>query len=94
MFNVIPILIMAERLHSSILQEYCRRFVRENMDGVLTFARKSELDTYLNEMLAERQVKLQRDGTIHPLVMQAIMVETSTPEWLVGCRKTFDNLPV
>ena len=94
MFNVIPIAIMAERSQSRLLQDYCDQFIRDNLDGVLTFGSKSELDVYLNEQLAESRVKQYRDASIHPLAMQVIMADKSKQEWLAGCQEILDNLPV
>ncbi|KAI2497823.1 hypothetical protein MHU86_16657 [Fragilaria crotonensis] len=94
MFNVIPIAIMAERTQTSLLQNYCCQFIKENLDGVLTFGRKSELDVYLNEQLAESRATRDRDVAIHPLVMEAVMVEKSQSDWLGCCVETLHNLPV
>ena len=94
MFNVIPIAIMAERTQTRMLQTYCHQFIKENLDGVLTFGRKSELDVYLNEQLAECRVTRNCDGPIHPLVIDAVMVGKSHSDWLGGCVETLHNLPV
>jgi len=73
MFNVLPILIMAERTNSEYLVEYCEKFVELNLDGVLNVAQKSTLDTYLNEQLSSGLLLLDsdpRDRRDRPLAMR------------------------
>jgi alpha-tubulin suppressor-like RCC1 family protein len=94
MFNVIPVCIMAERSQSRLLQDYCREFIRENLDVVLTFGRKSEMDVYLDEQLADSRVKLSRDAAVHPLVTEVVMAGKSSQEWLRSCQAIVDHLPI
>eukprot|EP00536_Pseudo-nitzschia_multiseries_P007066 jgi/Psemu1/165220/gw1.158.58.1 len=77
LFNVIPILIMAQRTQSPFLAKYCRDFVRRNLDGVLNLGKKSELNQYLNDMLAETTCTYgdenkYRDGNHHPFIFDVI----------------------
>ncbi|KAL3939360.1 MAG: hypothetical protein SGBAC_005900, partial [Bacillariaceae sp.] len=75
LFNVIPILIMAERTECAFLIDYCSAFVNRNIDGVLNVAKKGELNQYLNDMLADglhRSGSRYRDDHHHPFINDAL----------------------
>mmetsp|Transcript_557 Transcript_557/g.938 ORF Transcript_557/g.938 Transcript_557/m.938 type:complete len:1396 (-) Transcript_557:68-4255(-) len=75
LFNVIPILIMAERTECDFLIDYCSEFVNRNIDGVLNVAKKGELNQYLNDMLADalhRSGRRYRDDHHHPFIADAL----------------------
>ncbi|CAJ1965355.1 unnamed protein product [Cylindrotheca closterium] len=75
LFNVIPILIMAERTECDFLIDYCSEFVDRNIDGVLNVAKKGELNQYLNDMLADglhRSGRRYRDDHHHPFIADAL----------------------
>mmetsp|Transcript_34147 Transcript_34147/g.80369 ORF Transcript_34147/g.80369 Transcript_34147/m.80369 type:complete len:1487 (+) Transcript_34147:190-4650(+) len=106
LFNVIPILIMAERAQSPFLANYCRNFVQRNLDGVLNVGKKSELNQYLNDMLAEttyRGEKKYRDDKHHPFVFDVISAGnvgrptfdpkwfSDVEDWISGCKKLAES---
>ena len=75
LFNVIPILITAERICCSFLIDYCIEFIKCNLDGVLAVGRKSEMNCYLNEKLSDGLhclTNLQRDECYHPLIVDIL----------------------
>jgi alpha-tubulin suppressor-like RCC1 family protein len=92
-FNVIPIAIMANRIHCPLLQDYCDRFIQENLDAVLAYARKSELDVYLNECLADSRVIIERDMPIHPWILESLLVGKPHGEWKNSCSKILEAVP-
>lgn len=101
LFNVIPILITAERAECIFLKEYCNDFIRLNLDGVLTLGRKSEMDLYLNEQLAAGFNELDPDTECHPLVYDVVKAGTTSSvkefdsiAWLDGCKSLLERLPV
>jgi hypothetical protein len=101
LFNVIPILITAERVECTFLKEYCREFIRQNLDGVICFGRKSEMDCFLNEQLAAGFDEMDRDGECHPLVYDVIMAGTASSvkefdsfAWMEACKSLLERLPV
>jgi alpha-tubulin suppressor-like RCC1 family protein len=103
LFNVIPILITAERIECTFLKEYCNEFIRLNLDGVLTLGRKSEMDCFLNEQLAVgRSLDSEdRDTECHPLLYDVItagatswMKETDSSAWMEACASLLESLPV
>lgn len=102
LFNVVPILIMAEHIQCDFLMEYCSQFVRDNLDGVLNFSKKSILNQYLNAMLAKSMhhtSEESRDNRHHPFITDAITAGrrarssfqhawmSSIDEWVVGCQE-------
>jgi len=102
LFNVVPILLMAERTQCSILIEYCSDFISRNLDGVMNVGKKSVMDQYLNDMLADslHHVKEKyRDDRQHPFVTEVITAGnerrpsfdldwlSSTDKWIVACRE-------
>jgi len=106
LFNVVPILMMSERIQSSFLIEYCTNFVRRNLDGVLNVGKKSVMDQYLNDMLAETTHlagKRYRDGHHHPMIFDVIAAGnaerpafdrdwfSSPQEWIQGCKELVQN---
>jgi len=94
MFNVVPIFIMAERTHCSLLSEYCRYFVKWNLDGVLNMGRKSEMNVFLNEQLAESKLCMSRDMSVHPLVYDLMTAGDNRTTWMEGCDAVLANLPI
>lgn len=78
LFNVLPILITAERTQTTPLLEYCNEFVRLNCDGVLNVGEKSAMDCYLNEQLdgcslASSGEDNHRDDRQKPFVTDVVM---------------------
>ena len=71
LFNILPILITAERAGSYFLVSYCHDFISRNLDGVLNVAQRSMLDTYLNEQLTDSlfETSKDRDLSYHPLIL-------------------------
>jgi alpha-tubulin suppressor-like RCC1 family protein len=51
LFNAIPTLLTAERLHAQGLVTYGAKFIQHNLDGVLALAKQRHLDTLLDEGL-------------------------------------------
>lgn len=78
LFNVLPILITAERTQTTLLLEYCKHFVRLNCDGILNVGQKSAIDCYLNEQLdgcslmTSRQENY-RDERYQPIVRDVVI---------------------
>ena len=87
-------------MKSSFLIEYCTNFVRRNLDGVLNVGKKSVMNQYLNEMLAETAHiarEKYRDGHHHPIIFDVIAAGnvgrptfdrgwfSSLEEWIKGC---------
>eukprot|EP00934_Nitzschia_sp_Nitz4_P005534 Nitzschia sp. Nitz4//NODE_464_length_17123_cov_69.824057//8956//13093//NITZ4_additional_000065-RA//-1//CDS//3329531921//5524//frame0 len=76
LFNIFPMLIMAERTQCALLSDYCSEFVRYNLDGVLNLGKKSDMNQYLNDLLLDslhRSGGRFRDDKHHPLVADIIM---------------------
>mmetsp|Transcript_16761 Transcript_16761/g.19104 ORF Transcript_16761/g.19104 Transcript_16761/m.19104 type:complete len:1470 (-) Transcript_16761:116-4525(-) len=87
LFNVIPIMIMAERTECSFLISYCTDFIHRNFDGVLNVGKKSDMNQYLNDMLAEtthRAGKRFHDDHHHPFIFDVLAAGN------IG-RPTFDH---
>ena len=84
LFNVIPMMTIAERTQTKELLQYCKEFVRLNLDGVLNVGQKSAMDNYLNEQLLgsslEKSNDRYRDDTIHPLVAEVILAGSDDHE--------------
>ena len=101
LFNVIPILITAERVECTYLKEYCNEFIRLNLDAVLNVGRKSEMNVFLNEQLAAGFDEMERDTECHPLIYDVIMAGTTSSvrefdsdEWMEACKSLRERLPV
>jgi Regulator of chromosome condensation (RCC1) repeat len=92
LFNVLSVLITAERANCPFLVDYCMEFCRCNLDGVLNVGEKSVLNTYLKEQLMSslltRPLQENRDAHIHPLLNTVIT--TSTP----CCQDKEKNYPI
>ena len=88
LFNAIPLLIMAERVQSRALTDYCKDFVRRNLDGVLNLGQKSLMDQYLNDRLADSLhrsgVRYRDDPHHHPFIHDVLTAGTVR-------RPTFEN---
>lgn len=82
------------------LIKYCSEFVRRNLDGVLNVAKKTDMDQYLDDMLADslhRSGRRFRDGHHHPIIADVVTAGSmgkptferdwlsSTQEWIQGC---------
>jgi hypothetical protein len=89
-------------LQSDFLVEYCSHFIRDNLDGVLNFTKKSVLNQYLNAMLAKSMhhtCEETRDNRHHPFITDAITAGhkarssfqrawiSSIEEWVTGCQE-------
>lgn len=100
LFNVIPILIMAERAESNFLIEHCMDFIHRNLDGVLNVGKKSEMNQYLNDMLADSlhcSWGKFRDDHHHPFIFDVLTAGnagrptfnreflSTLDEWVKGC---------
>jgi Zinc-finger of C2H2 type len=81
LFNVIPLLITAERTHSRLLTQYCHEFIRRNLDGVLNVGQKAHLECYLNEHLRDSSSDClySRDDSQHPLLWDFALAGRRTP---------------
>jgi alpha-tubulin suppressor-like RCC1 family protein len=104
LFNIIPIMTTAERTQTTVLLDYCKEFVRLNLDGVLNVSQKSAMDSYLNEQLLGSSLEISRedyrDDELHPFVLEVILAGSDSREsfgkdrlcnverWLTSC----DNL--
>jgi hypothetical protein len=109
LFNVLPILIMAERTQCALLLDYCTDFVRRNLDGVLNVGQRSHMDCYLNEQLVSRFIGCDeaRDGRHHPFLLDVITAGnaarpsfenrdalSTTSEWISACGKLSQSVQV
>jgi hypothetical protein len=94
LFNVIPIWIMAERTQCNVLVNYCKEFAKYNLDGVLTLGRKSEMDMFLNEQLADTRLCKDRDTSVHPLVYDVVTAGDHQTPWMQACDDLLANLPI
>lgn len=75
LFNIIPVLVTAERIHCKNLIDYCKKFISLNLDGILTVGRKSEMDCYLNEHLQDNFQNIDdmaRDESFHPMILDLL----------------------
>ena len=90
LFNVVPIMTMAERTQTKELLQYCKKFIRLNLDGVLNVGQKSVMDSYLNEQLLgsslERTKERYRDETMHPLISEVILAGSDEHESFIKDR--------
>jgi len=106
LFNVIPVLMMAERIESTFLIEYCSNFVRKNLDGVLNVGKKSDMNQYLNDVLSETAYRAEqryRDDNHHPFIFDVIAAGnigrptfdrkwfSDIKEWIEGCKQLADS---
>lgn len=93
---------------SPFLIDYCNDFVGRNLDGVLNVGKKSVMNQYLNDMLAEtryRPGKRYRDDLHHPFIFDLLAAGnvgrptfdrnwfSDFEEWIQGC-KQLANSPV
>jgi alpha-tubulin suppressor-like RCC1 family protein/ferredoxin len=72
LFNVVPILMTAERTNCRFLIEHCKEFIRLNIDGVLNVGQKSTMELYLKEQVASGLLLLDedpRDRRERPLIL-------------------------
>jgi hypothetical protein len=77
LFNVIPILVIAERTRTPHLLRYCREFIKMNLEGVLNVGQRSAMDCYLNEQLLDSTGLLYehveaKDDACHPLIRDVV----------------------
>lgn len=83
-----------------MLVDFCLKFVRENLDGVLNVAKKSVLKQYLNDMVLQslhQTGRKYRDGPHHPLIADIVYAGnkgrrtfhrdwfSSIDEWACAC---------
>ena len=83
------------------LVRYCTEFIRRNLDGVLNLGKKSELNQYLNDMLADamhRSGRKYREDHHHPFITDVITAGNSTKpsfdkdwlsnreDWILACK--------
>ena len=82
--------------------DYCSRFVRANLDGVLNVAKKSVLKQYLDDMVLQslhQTGRKYRDGPHHPLITDIVIAGndgrptfdrnwfSSMEEWAEACQE-------
>ena len=94
-FNVIPISLIAERVHSPMLLDYCNTFIQLNIDGVLAYSRKKHLNLYLQDALKDEALSRYdatsgkdhcKDGLINPLLVGFLeSVVGEKEDWGVRC---------
>ena len=97
LFNVVPVALLADKNQSWWLQQYCRDFIRLNLDGVLLVGRKGEMDLYLNACLQEPYPCLEPDDPlIHPLVSEVLHPNQYEDRdgWVRACQDLLSRLPV
>ena len=102
LFNTLPLLIMAERLGCGILISYCMSFIRRNLDAVLSLAKRTILDMYLDEsvskFLSPPDSEDERDALLHPMILYLARAglgassEVST-NWMSASPGLVDSLP-
>mmetsp|Transcript_11042 Transcript_11042/g.24623 ORF Transcript_11042/g.24623 Transcript_11042/m.24623 type:complete len:1461 (+) Transcript_11042:338-4720(+) len=85
MFNVLPVLITAERTQNEVLVQYCMGFVKRNLDGVLNVAQRSVMDCYLREQLQTHSIashhwlmddferREAKDTNWHPILKEFVL---------------------
>uniref|UniRef100_A0A7S2Y7H3 C2H2-type domain-containing protein n=1 Tax=Entomoneis paludosa TaxID=265537 RepID=A0A7S2Y7H3_9STRA len=85
MFNVLPVLITAERTQNELLVQYCTDFCKRNLDGVLNVAQRSVMDCYLREQLQtnslashqwlvdEFEKRDEQDSRCHPFLKEFVL---------------------
>lgn len=82
LFNVLPILISAERAQNETLIQYCLEFCQRNLDAVLNLGQRSIMDCYLTEQLQanvfpildEYEKKEERDARCHPIIKDFVLL--------------------
>jgi hypothetical protein len=92
----------------SSLIEYCSEFIHLNLDGVMNVGKKSVMNQYLNDMLADslhRSGKRHRDDHHHPFITDVLTAGnngrptfdrewlSNMEEWIEGCNK-LSNKPM
>jgi alpha-tubulin suppressor-like RCC1 family protein len=84
LFNIFPVLTIAERTQTRSLLQYCKNFVRLNLDGVLNVSQKSAMDNYLNEQLFGSSLEIPRkdycDDEVHPFILNVILAGSERRE--------------
>lgn len=72
MFNVIPTALIARRLGSLPLINFCDEFIRKNLDGVLAVGNKNDFASFLScsrtALVGRIRIGHERDGTFHPFL--------------------------
>ena len=86
LFNVVTLLITAERIACTSLISYCMNFVRKNLDAVIALGKKTNLDAYLDESLSGPLLRPDymydddRDASLHPFVVSLATAGSSRSE--------------
>lgn len=72
LFNVVPIALIAQRLDSRPLIDFCDEFIRKNLDGVLAVGTKSDFASFLSSGMTafagRIRIRYERDGVFHPFL--------------------------
>ncbi|KAL9185940.1 hypothetical protein ACHAXT_003717 [Thalassiosira profunda] len=90
MFNVIPVALVAHRLNCRPLLDFCDKFVRANLDGVLAVANKSDFATFLSSRTfvgTTRNSGHAQDGIFHPFLYRL----ANTQNWIDDGRTLFER---
>jgi len=81
--NVIPVAIVAHRVNSMPLLKFCEKFVEMNLDGVLSAATITDLESFLaNKMSFDPSMDRydHNDGTFHPILYRL----ANSNDWMQG----------
>ncbi|GAX28085.1 hypothetical protein FisN_2Hh097 [Fistulifera solaris] len=106
LFNVLPVLIVANRIQDEYLRDYCLKFIHRNLDGVLNVCQKRVADQYLTEELHGASIEFCDEGSFHPLLLSTLVgfqvketrsvrqdLLSQTDEWLDYCNKLLSTNP-
>jgi alpha-tubulin suppressor-like RCC1 family protein len=95
LFNVIPILVIAERTRTPHLLCYCKKFIKMNLDGVLNVGQRSAMDCFLNEQLLDSSKFLHdreeaKDAVCHPFIRDVLFA--GSVQQIQGKQGFFDDV--
>jgi hypothetical protein len=94
MFNVIPTALIARRLDSRSLINFCDKFIRENLDGVLAVGNRNDFASFLScsrtALVGRIRIGHERDGTFHPFLYDLANSET----WADGSHALLKNYAI
>ncbi|KAL3791662.1 hypothetical protein HJC23_003919 [Cyclotella cryptica] len=79
--NVIPVAIVAHRVNSMPLLKFCEKFVEMNLDGVLSAATNTDLESFVaNKMSFDPSIGRydHSDGIFHPILYKL----ANTNDWM------------
>lgn len=91
LFNVVPTALVARRLDSRSLMNFCDEFMRKNLDGVLAVGNKNDFASFLSvgrtALVGSARVGYDRDGTFHPFLYDLANSKT----WVDGSHALLKN---